>query len=238
MSQILLPSTDVNDTEIPAVHRALLEGLDTHKCLILQLRLACPAKYCHEKGRNIPACRNYVLGHHCSKALRVDRESVEEGMDTVPLTMLYNWECVRDCPWKGINNNARLLARYAAYLSKFRVCQHSLSVATRWAMSEGRLRPAAPKPRPADTPVAPDLCEAELGKTNLHHSKKLRKPSVVNGKRIQIPFHKTTQQAVTGIDGPKWLCYDCTKNVKRVDKPVLQAMFGSTVRFCGPTSVL
>ena len=42
---------------------------------------------------------------------------------------------------------------------------------------------------------------------------------------------------MAGIDGPKWLWYECTKNVKRVDKPVLQAMFGSTVRFCGPTSV-
>jgi hypothetical protein len=59
----------------------------------------------------IAACSSYVGGHHCP------RIGVKTGEDTVPLTVPYSWECVRDCPWKGAN--ARLLVRYGSYLSKF-----------------------------------------------------------------------------------------------------------------------
>ena len=62
-------------------------------------------------------------------AVKPSGSRLEEGEDTVPLTVPYSWECVRDCPWKG--PNARLLVRYAAHLSKFRVCVHSLSLAKR-----------------------------------------------------------------------------------------------------------
>jgi hypothetical protein len=119
----------------------------------LQLDLAGPTKFCQEQGRNIAFCRSYEGGHRCSEAL-----GVEEGEDTVPLTIPYSWECDRDCPWKG--PNARLLVRYAAHLSKFRVCVHSLSLTKRWAAGEGRSRPAATKLPPPAMPEDQE-CEAK-----------------------------------------------------------------------------
>ena len=71
----------------------------------------------------------FIDAEHALDLQYAEALGVEVGKDTVPLTVPYNWECVRDCPWKG--PNARLLVRYAEYLSKFRVCVHSLSLAKR-----------------------------------------------------------------------------------------------------------
>ena len=50
----------VDGEEVSLADRALLEGLDARKCLILQLGLSCPTKFCQEQGRNIASCSNYV----------------------------------------------------------------------------------------------------------------------------------------------------------------------------------
>ena len=215
----------VDGEEVSLAHRALLEGLDVRRCLILQLGLACPTKFCQEQGRNIASCSSYAGGHRCSEAL-----GVEVGKDTVPLTVPYNWECVRDCPWKG--PNARLLVRHADYLSKFRVCVHSLSLAKRWAAGEGRSRPAATKPPPPAMPEDQE-CEAEGMWQGRACSAKIRRGVTdASGKRIQKSIRPVTRREVPGIDGARWLCKACWRATQRLDGPALQAMFGAVVRFC------
>jgi hypothetical protein len=117
----------------------------------------------------------------------------------VPLTVPYSWECVRDCPWKG--PNARLLVRYADYLSKFRVGVHSLSLAKHWAAGEGRSRPVATKPPPPAMPEDQE-CEAKGMRQGRACSAKIRKGVTdASGKWIQKSIRPVTRREVPGIDG-------------------------------------
>jgi hypothetical protein len=47
MSRLQLPRA-VGGEEVSLAHRVLPEGRDARRCLILQLGLACPTKFCQE----------------------------------------------------------------------------------------------------------------------------------------------------------------------------------------------
>jgi hypothetical protein len=126
----------------------------------------------------------------------------------------------------------RLLVRHADYLSKFRVCVHSLSLAKRWAAGEGRSRPAATKPPPPAMPEDQE-CEAEGTRKGRACSDKIRKGVTdASGKWIRKSIRPVTRREVPGIDGARWLCKACWRATQRLDGPALQAMFGAAVRFC------